>query len=143
MTILNLHEPAESQQQKAIYREAVAAIRDGKYEKGVDILCDLGWIVERKGNDALIAEHAKAIEETNPDGQRKSVIVINATHKDAFTVAQSQSTMADISLCFVNRASLEAMSPSQFLVMISRGRERSMVFTDLSRDELLHAIERR
>jgi hypothetical protein len=144
MTILNADELTGSQVQKGIYDEAVAAIRDGKYEKGVDILCDLGWIVERTGNDVLVAEYAKAIEETNPDGQLKSVILINATHKDAITLAQSQSKVADISLAFLDRASLRAMPPLQFLVllMILRGLERGMVFTDLSRDELLHAIER-
>ena len=137
-------EPTEIQPQKSIHADASTAIRDGNYEKGVDILYNQGWIVECKGNPALLAEYAKAIEETTPDGQPKSVILINAKHKDAITLAQSQSTVADISLAFLDRASLAAMPPVQLLVllMISRGLERSTVFTDLSRDELLHAIER-
>src|SRR5262249_2471979 len=39
-------------------------------------------------------------------------------------------------------ASLGAMSAEQAYVTISRGRERGMIFTDLSRDELLAAVAR-
>jgi hypothetical protein len=128
MKMGNAAEGTESPHRRGIYGEAIAAIRDGQYEKGVDILCELGWIVEGKGNDALLAEYArsKAIEETKPDVERKSVMIVNATHKDAVTVAKAQS-VADISLGFLSRTSLEAISPVLFLVMISRGRERSMV----------------
>ena len=31
----------------------------------------LGWVVEGEGHDALVAEYAKAIGETKPDGERE------------------------------------------------------------------------
>ena len=54
----------------------------------------------------------------------------------------SQSKTVDIVLGAFNKASTGAMSLAQFLVTVSRGRERGMVFTDLSRDELLEALSR-
>ena len=49
---------------------------------GDTILRKLGWIVEGKGHDALVAEYAHAIEEKKPDGAAKTVLVIDPTHKD-------------------------------------------------------------
>ena len=40
-----------------------------------------GWS-RATGHDALVAEYARAIEETKPDGRPKSVLVIDPTHKD-------------------------------------------------------------
>src|SRR5262249_13061646 len=51
------------QRQKGDYAQAVAAIRDGKLEKGDAILRELGWVVEGQGHEALVAEYARAIEE--------------------------------------------------------------------------------
>ena len=42
----------------------------------------------------------------------------------------------------LNRVSLGAAGAEQFLVSLSRGKERGLVFTDLSRDELVAAIRR-
>ena len=39
-------------------------------------------MVEGTGHDAIVAEYAHAIEETKADGSRKSVLVIDPTHKD-------------------------------------------------------------
>ena len=70
------------QRQKGDYAEAVAAIRDGDMATGDAILRKLGWVVEGEGHDALVAEYASAIEEKKPDGERKTVLVIDPTHKD-------------------------------------------------------------
>lgn len=70
------------QRQKGDYAQAVAAIRDGDVAKGDAGLRSLGWVVEGQGHEAIVAEYARAIEETKPDGSRKSVIVIDPTHKD-------------------------------------------------------------
>ena len=42
----------------------------------------------------------------------------------------------------LNRVSLGAAGAEQFLVSLSRGKERGLVFTDLTRDELVAAIRR-
>lgn len=76
------------QRQKGRYAEAVAAIRDGKTAQGDEILRKLGWVVESTGHDALVAEYARAIEETKPDGSKKSVLVIDPTHKDGDALTQ-------------------------------------------------------
>ena len=70
------------QRQKGDYAGAVAAIRDGELETGDAVLRKLGWVVEGKGHDALVAEYAKAIEERKADGEQKTVLVIDPTHKD-------------------------------------------------------------
>ncbi len=70
------------QRQKGSYAVAVAAIRDGELAKGDAILRKLGWVVEGTGHDALVAEYAKAIEERKADGELKSVLVVDPTHKD-------------------------------------------------------------
>jgi hypothetical protein len=53
-----------------------------------------------------------------------------------------QSKTEDIVLASMNRASLGAMGAEQAYVTASRGRERGMIFTDLPREELLHALKR-
>jgi AAA domain len=73
---------ATIQRQKGDYARAVEAIRDGDVTKGDAVLRKLGWVVEGNGHDALAAEYAKAIEERKPGGERKSVLVVNPTHKD-------------------------------------------------------------
>ena len=61
---LPVAELKEIQRQKGDYAKAVAAIRDGELTKGDAILRKLGWVVEGQGHDALVAEYARAIEET-------------------------------------------------------------------------------
>ncbi len=58
------------------------------------------------------------------------------------TSMAAQSKTQDIVLAAMNRASLGAMSAEQGYVTVSRGRERGMVFTDLTREELLEAMHR-
>jgi conjugative relaxase-like TrwC/TraI family protein len=58
------------------------------------------------------------------------------------TSMAAQSKTQDIVLAAMNRASLGAMSAEQGYVTVSRGRERGMVFTDLTREELLDAMRR-
>ncbi len=70
------------QRQKGDYAGAVAAIRDGNLKTADAVLRNLGWIVEGNGHDALVAEYGKAIEERKPNGDKKSVLVIDPTHKD-------------------------------------------------------------
>jgi conjugative relaxase-like TrwC/TraI family protein len=70
------------QRQRGEYAQAVAAIRDGKLAEGDAALRKLGWIVEGQGHDALVAEYARAIEEGKANGERKTVLVVNPTHKD-------------------------------------------------------------
>ena len=70
------------QRQKGDYAGAVAAIRDGDLKAADAVLRKLGWIVEGKGHDALVAEYAHAIEERKANGERKTVLVIDPTHKD-------------------------------------------------------------
>ena len=41
-----------------------AAIRDGDVAQGDAVLRKLGWVVEGSGHAALVAEYARAIEET-------------------------------------------------------------------------------
>src|SRR3954471_21028001 len=70
------------QRQKGDYAKAVAAIRDGKLKEGDAVLRKLGWMVEGSGHDALVAEYARALEEKKPNGDQKSVLVVDPTHKD-------------------------------------------------------------
>lgn len=70
------------QRQKGGYAAAVAAIRDGELEKGDAMLRRLGWVVEGEGHDALVAEYARAIDEHKASGERKTVLVIDPTHRD-------------------------------------------------------------
>ena len=70
------------QRQKGDYAGAVAAIRDGDLQTGDAILRKQGWVIEGQGHDALVAEYARAIEERKPGGERKTVLVIDPTHKD-------------------------------------------------------------
>ena len=56
------------------------------------------------------------------------------------TSPPTQSKTDDIVLAAMNRASLGAMGAEQGYVTVSRGRERGMIFTDLTRDELLKAV---
>src|SRR3954453_4927384 len=75
------------QRQRGDYAQAVAAIRDGNVKKGDAVLRKLGWVVEGQGHDALVAEYARALEERKPNGERKTVLVVDPTHKsgDALT----------------------------------------------------------
>jgi hypothetical protein len=73
---------ATIQRQKGDYARAVAAIRDGDVTKGDAVLRKLGWVVEGQGHDALVAEYARAIEERKANGDRKTCLVVNPTHKD-------------------------------------------------------------
>ena len=70
------------QRQKGDYAGAVALIRDGELGKGDAILRKLGWVVEGDGHDALVAEYARAIEERKADGELKTILVVDPTHKD-------------------------------------------------------------
>lgn len=70
------------QRQKGSYAGAVAAIRDGKLAEGDAILRKLGWVVEGSGHDAIVAEYGKAIEERKANGESKTVLVVDPTHKD-------------------------------------------------------------
>jgi conjugative relaxase-like TrwC/TraI family protein len=76
------------QRQKGDYAQAVAAIRDGDVKKGDAILRKLGWVVEGQGHDALVAQYARAIEEKKPDGERKTVLVVDPTHKDGDALSE-------------------------------------------------------
>jgi hypothetical protein len=58
------------------------------------------------------------------------------------TSDSSQSKTVDIKLSALKRASLGAMHAAQAYVTLSRGRERGMIFTDLSKDELIKALSR-
>ena len=65
------------QRQKGDYAEAVEAIRAGQYEKGVDTLYRLGWIVEGEGHDKLVERYAG-----EAGSGSKPVLIIDPTHKD-------------------------------------------------------------
>ena len=78
----------EIKRQRGDYAKAVAAIRDHRLEEADTVLRKLGWIVEGKGHDALVVEYAKAIEEKKPNGERKTVLVIDPTHKDGDGLAE-------------------------------------------------------
>jgi conjugative relaxase-like TrwC/TraI family protein len=70
------------QRQKGDYAGAVAAIRDGDLKTGDAVLRNLGWIIEDEGHEALVAEYGKAIEERKANGDKKTVLVVDPTHKD-------------------------------------------------------------
>ena len=53
-----------------------------------------------------------------------------------------QSKTHDIVLAAMNRASAGAMGAEQGYVTVSRGRERGMIFTDMTRQDLLAAMKR-
>ena len=78
------------QRQKGEYARIVEAVRDGKMKKGAALLGKLGWIVEGgNSHDALVAAYAKAIEEKKPSGEKKTVLVVNPTHKDGDALSQA------------------------------------------------------
>ena len=54
-----------------------------------------------------------------------------------------QSKTDDIVLTAMNRASLGAIGAEQAYVTASRGRERGMIFTDMTQDELLRAMRKK
>ena len=87
-----------------------------RFTKDGDIVLGNNWVI---GKDFAHFRHG--LVETSPGTQSKT---------------------EDIVLTSMNRASLGAMSARQALVTISRGRTRGMVFTDLSREEMLDAIAR-
>ncbi len=66
------------QRQKGEYAEAVEAFRAGEHERGVDILCRLGRIVEGEGHDRIVERYTQEVEER----QAKGTIIINPTHAD-------------------------------------------------------------
>jgi conjugative relaxase-like TrwC/TraI family protein len=86
---LPVAELKEIKRQKGDYAVAVAAIRDGQWEKADNLLRKLGWVVESEGHAALVEEYARAIKERKAvtvDGKLqmvpKSIIVVNPTHRD-------------------------------------------------------------
>jgi hypothetical protein len=92
---LPVAELKEIKRQEGDYAAAVAAIRDGAWEKADKILRRLGWVMEGEGHQALVEEYAKAIKETKAvkvDGKvemvPKSVIVVDPTHKDGDALSQ-------------------------------------------------------
>ena len=86
------------------------------FTPGGDIVLSNGWVV---GKDFGHLKHG--LVQTSPATQSKT---------------------DDIVLAAMNQSSLGAMSAEQGYVTVSRGRERGMIFTDLPREELLHAIAR-
>jgi conjugative relaxase-like TrwC/TraI family protein len=76
------------QRQKGDYAKAVAAIRDGDLKAGDAVLRKLGWVVEGRGHDRLVEEYGRAIEETKPNGEKKTVLVIDPTHQDGDALSE-------------------------------------------------------
>jgi hypothetical protein len=92
---LPVAELKEIKRQKGDYAVAVAAIRDGQWEKADDLLRKLGWVVEGEGHAALVEEYARAIKERKAvkvDGKvemvGKSIIVVNPTHRDGDALSE-------------------------------------------------------
>jgi hypothetical protein len=86
----------EIQRQKGEYAQIVADIRDEHYEEADATMRKLGWIAEGRGHDKLIAEYARALQETKRvkvDGQwqtvPKSIIVVDPTHKDGDRLSET------------------------------------------------------
>jgi hypothetical protein len=59
------------------------------------------------------------------------------------TSVSVQSRTHDIVLASMNRASVPAIGAEQAYVTASRGGERGMIFTDMPRQELLHAVRKK
>jgi conjugative relaxase-like TrwC/TraI family protein len=85
----------EIKRQKGDYAKAVAAIREGQWDKADRLLRKLGWVVEGEGHDALVEEYARAIKErkaVKADGKvqtvPKTVLVVDPTHKDGDALAE-------------------------------------------------------
>jgi conjugative relaxase-like TrwC/TraI family protein len=76
------------QRQKGDYAKAVAAIRDGKVKQGDAALRKLGWVVEGDGHDALVAEYAGLIGQRKANGEEKTILVIDPTHKDGDALSE-------------------------------------------------------
>jgi conjugative relaxase-like TrwC/TraI family protein len=70
------------QRQRGSYVKAVEAIRAGQYEQGVDLLYELGWIVEGQGHEKLLAEYARDLAESKAGREVKPVLIVDPTHKD-------------------------------------------------------------
>ena len=85
---LPVAELKEIKRQKGDYAEAVAAIRDGALARGDAIFRKLGWLVEGEGHDRLVEEYARALEERKADGAKKTVLVIDPTHKDGDALSE-------------------------------------------------------
>jgi conjugative relaxase-like TrwC/TraI family protein len=66
----------------------------------------------------------------------------HVTHGLVRTSVGTQSKGEDVVLAAMNKASLGAIGAEQALVTISRGKERGMVFTDMTRQEFLAAVAR-
>jgi len=79
---LPVAELKEIKRQKGDYARAVAAIRDNDLKTGDAVLRKLGWVVEGQGHDKLVEEYGRAIEETKIGGEKKTVLVIDPTHRD-------------------------------------------------------------
>jgi conjugative relaxase-like TrwC/TraI family protein len=86
---LPVAELKEIKRQTGKYAEAVAAIRDRDMEKGDAILRKLDWVVEGQGHGRLVEEYARTIEETKPDGKKKTVLVIDPTHADGDQLSEA------------------------------------------------------
>jgi conjugative relaxase-like TrwC/TraI family protein len=67
---------------------------------------------------------------------------LHLKHGLVSTSHAAQSKTHDIVLAAMNRASAGAMGAEQGYVTVSRGRERGMIFTDMTRQELLAAMRR-
>ncbi len=67
---------------------------------------------------------------------------LHLKHGLVSTSHAAQSKTHDIVLAAMNRASAGAMGAEQGYVTVSRGRERGMIFTDMTRQELLSAMKR-
>lgn len=67
---------------------------------------------------------------------------LHLKHGLVSTSHAAQSKTHDIVLAAMNRASAAAMGAEQGYVTVSRGRERGMIFTDMTRHELLGAMRK-
>lgn len=79
---LPVAELTQIRRQSGDYAEAVAAIRDQDFVKADGILRRLGWVVESDGHGRLVEEYAKALDEKKPNGEAKTIQVIDPTHVD-------------------------------------------------------------
>jgi conjugative relaxase-like TrwC/TraI family protein len=74
------------QRQSGAYAQAVEAVRAGQYDKGVDILHKLGWIIEGEGHDKLAEHYAGEIEaevKARKAGRApRSLLIVDPTHRD-------------------------------------------------------------
>jgi hypothetical protein len=87
------------------------------FTAGGDPVLSNGWVLDSKGG-------------------------LHVKHGLVSTSYAAQSKTHDIVLAAMNRASAAAMGAEQGYVTVSRGRERGMIFTDMTRQELLDSLRR-